>query len=181
MKTCAIAVLVVVLTAGTGFAEGTEFEKVTSEAGRFKVEMRGNRTQQTDVMKKSQTKVHRLFSSPSKLVTYSVQYFDLPSELVNLKPAPELLDVYLIGYNTHNEILSDKKITLANSQAPGREQFKKPKDPNKNYQTRSRVYLVGTRVYIVETVVIIPGSEALTNADAGRFFNSFAISEVRSR
>src|SRR5581483_11906211 len=94
------------------------FEKVTSQSGRFTVEMPGQPTDKVEKSDEGERHTFAVVAAGPKV--YRVAYFDFPKEVAQKDPQT-VIKAYRDGFRSGKTLDGDKIITLGPGKIPGRE------------------------------------------------------------
>lgn len=163
---------VVVAAGGLGAADPAPgFMPYASSAGRFKVLFPGPaKTESTEVKTPTGTATVTLDAATAGGLTYLVSFVDVPDDIAQKPAGPRLDKVRDAQKGADGTVLSDKDLTVGDEKYPGREVLILKPDG----AIRNRIVLAGNRLY---QVMLRGPKEAVTGADADRFFASFVVTK----
>jgi hypothetical protein len=157
-----------------------KFEKFTSGAGRFTVEMPGKPTEST---KKTQNgaELHYAVAKPSIIEQYQVVYFDLPENIVKGNEPKKIFKLYTDGEYADAKIEKQKDIAFGADKLPGTEYradtvFKADNGGMVPVYIRERLVLSGNRIYVVQFRAAA-NKNLLDSKEANQFFDSFQVTK----
>jgi hypothetical protein len=158
---------------GSNRAEEEKWQTFTSKEGRFSVSLPGKPMEKTEQVaapggKKKELRTFTLASASDQI--YHLNYHDYPKDVIqedkNKEAAFDALRKALGG-----KVLSEKKITVGKSKAPGRELLIELATKN---LYRARVFFIGNRLF---QVVAMGSEEFARGKKADRFLDSFKAEE----
>ncbi len=144
-----------------------EFQKVTSEAGRFTAEMPGK--PQTRDEQAGPVRSHSFVAPAADGSSYLIGYYDFPAESVQGKAPQDLLKVLSQAFLSEGEkIVATKEVAI--EKTPGLDyQVVLPKGESFR---RERMYWAEGRLY---RLIVVGSKDAIASKDAERFFGSFSL------
>ncbi|MBX9579778.1 MAG: hypothetical protein K2X87_05665 [Gemmataceae bacterium] len=148
-----------------------EFKPFASSAGRYKVLFPGPvKTETTEVKTPAGTATVTLDAVKAGGVTFLVSFVDVPDSVAQQPPGPRLDKVRDAQKGADGAVLADKELTVGDEKYPARDVLVGKPDGT----LRVRIVIAGSRLY---QVMARGPKEAVTGADADRYFGSFEVTK----
>ena len=165
-----VTIFVLTAVARADSSAAFAFEKVTSEEGRYSVEMPGKSKSRTTKLRNGNV-VYRNTVPVSQEQHFTIVFMNRQGAKANKDDPQKTLAAYRDDEYGSLTIVKDREIALGEDKVPGREYLIELDDMRDAY-LRERVYLVGANLYILTVI----GEKKLVNSKAAdRFFESFRL------